>query len=269
MRTGHHCVRGFILPIHHCPSGSPPCQWIYSSGSPLCLCRLPLPCDCLPFTTVLWIVHTVHHCVRGFIPPVHHCVVGMSVVHHCAICDCLSVIQRCHGIVALVQQYVHGMILRVHHCVMGFINPLHHYVMVLSFCGLTLFHGTAPPVQHCITGLSLRFSSVSWGCPSGSQLWFCPFGSSPSHGTDPLVHRYVMGLFVWFTSTPCGIVPLVRRHVTGLFLRYTALSWGSPLISPLCSGITIRSTSVPWCKPSTVPSDSTHQIIWHLTRILC
>ena len=236
-----------------------------------------VPCDCLSFTTVPWncpsgsplfrgIVHAVHHCVSGFIPPVHHCAMRLSLCHSW---DCRS------GSARRARHDPLGSPLR--RGIYQSASPLCHGLVFLWFTtvswdcpsGSQLCHGTAPPAQHCVTGLSLRFSPVSWGCPSDSQLWFCPTGSSPSHGTDPLVHRYVMGLLVWFTSLPCGIVPLVRRRVTGLFLGYTALSWDSPLISPLYYGIAIRSTAVPWCKPSSVHSDFMHQIIWHLIRILC
>ena len=223
MRTGHHCVRGFIPPVNHCA------MRLSLWSSPLChaiVCRLP-PCH--------GIVHAVHHCVRGFIPPVHHCVVGMFVVHHCAMQLSLrhsAMSWDCHS----------GSAIRARHDPSGSplrhgIYPLHHYAMVLSFCGLPLCHGIVHLVHNCVMGLPLRLSPVSCGCPSDSQLWFCPSGSSPVHGTDPVVHRWVMGLLVWFTSVPYGIVPLVRRHVTGLFLGYTALSWDSPLISPLYYGI--------------------------------
>ena len=159
MRTGHHCVRGFIPPVHQCAMRLSLCR------SPLChatVCRLP-PC-------------------HGIVPPVHHCFAGLStrfttvsvdlfprftiVSWEClwfttVPCDCLSVI---HGIVAPVQQDVPGMILWVHHCVVGFINPLHHYVMVLSFCGLPLCHGIVPLVHNCVMALPLRLSTVSRDC---------------------------------------------------------------------------------------------------------
>ena len=200
MRTGNHCVRGFIPPVHHCAMRLSLCR------SPLChaiVCRLP-PC-------------------HGIVPPVHYCFTGLSmwfttvsgdlflrftiVSWEClrfttVPCECLSVIQQCHGIVAPVQQYVHGMILRVHHCVMGFINPLHHYVRVLSFCGLPLCHGIVPLVHNCdsahlvrlqVMGPTPWFTAMSWDCLSGSlpchaglSLW-CAMSRVCSSGT-PLCH---------------------------------------------------------------------------------
>ena len=140
-------------------------------------------------------------------------------------CNCLSVIQQCHGIVTPVQQYVHGMILRVHHCVMGFIR-----FTIMPWSCLSV-------VYHCVMGLSIWFTTVSWDCPSGSALCHVVVPLIHSCDSAHLVRLQFMGLTPWFTVESWDCLSGSPPCHTGLSLWFAAMSRVCSSGTPLCHGI--------------------------------
>ena len=178
--------------VYHCAMdcsyGSPLCQGIYSSGSPLRrgnVCGSPL------------------------------CHMRLSLRHSALSWDCRS------GSAIRARHDPSSSPLR--HGIYQSASPLCHGLVFLWFntvswdcpSGSALYHGIVTKVQLCVMGLSLWFTTVilpiwfvskSWDRPPGSSLCHgivclvhfhtmrdCPPGSPPCHGFVPQVHRSVMG----------------------------------------------------------------------------